>query len=157
MHVAEDLTFYVSSTEEQYLAIIQAGSVAAPAFRLVPSRVHPYPGVLVNVKQVYVVEDVIRLAPADHTEMRIVYSSSGVASPWGGRGLPGDTRQEPTSRSDVKHEHIIEELMIVSTAEDIEAATCALLAEIDHGVARSGRGNSHGALVVVEHLVPEHL
>lgn len=157
LHVTKDLTFDISTSEEEYLAVIQACSMAAPAFRLMSSSVDSYPGTLVDIKQVNVVENIIGLTAAYHTKVRIINSGCCVTSPWGRRRLPRYTWQEPTFSCDIEDKHVIEELVIISAAEDVEATTCALFAEINHGVTCSRRGNSHWTLIIILYLVPKHL
>lgn len=79
------------------------------------------PSVLLNVEEKDVVEDCRRLATSNHAEVVLVNYSSGMSSARFWRLLTRHRWEKPDSRSDIEHEHIVEELARIASTEHVEA------------------------------------
>lgn len=95
--------------------------MSASAVRILSGWVNPYPSVLVHVEKEDVHENCGRLAPTYETEMRLIYLGRCVSGSWGRWRLSGHRWQDPCSSCNIKYEHVIEELIDVSSAKYIEA------------------------------------
>jgi hypothetical protein len=121
LDITKDFSVLISASENHNLRVIESCCMSASTVRILSGWVDSDPSVLVHVEKVDIHENCGRLAPAYETEMRLIYLGGGVSGSRGRRWLPGHRWQDPGSSSNIKYEHVIEELVDVSSAKDIKA------------------------------------
>lgn len=101
-----------------------------PALWLISRCINFGPSVLFNVEDIYIVKDGRRFTSADHAKVRIVYFSSGMPGSRSGGTLTLDGGHYPSTSCNIEHEHIVEELVEVASAEHVKTALCPTSGEV---------------------------